>query len=99
MTNKEAEELKFLSTEEVRQIAQQLGTPTFIYNEKAILESLEYMKNLPNEYGLTVRYSMKGQANSYILKLINSCSVSFDASSRWEAQRAIMAGVDPKKSY
>jgi diaminopimelate decarboxylase len=32
------------------------------------------------------------------LKLINSCSVSFDASSRWEAQRAIMAGVDSKKS-
>lgn len=91
------EELKFLQPEEVRFIAETFGTPVYVYHEASIKNNSEYMKSLPNAYGLTVRYSVKALGNKSILRLINSIGLEFDTSSEWEALRVINAGISPSK--
>lgn len=93
----EIERLKFLSATEVRDIANTFGTPTYVYDKERISANAKFMLSLPNAYGVTVRYSIKALANRYILKFIDSLGLHFDASSQWEAQRALLAGITPTK--
>jgi diaminopimelate decarboxylase len=91
------ERLKFLSPDEVRKVSDEFGTPCFVYDEATILRSSQTMVSLPNAFGLTVRYSLKACPSQAIIRLMDRQGFSFDASSIWEARRAVMAGVDPAK--
>ncbi|WP_428262650.1 diaminopimelate decarboxylase [Haliangium sp.] len=93
----EIEKLKFLAPEEVREIADRFGTPVFVYDERTLEDNAKYMLGLPNAFGLTVRYSIKANPNRAILRLIDRMGLHFDASSEWEARRALAAGVQPSK--
>jgi diaminopimelate decarboxylase len=93
----EVEPLKFLTAEDVRTVAEQFGTPTFVYDEATIKSAARTMASLPNAYGLTVRYSLKASPSQAIIRLFDREGFSFDASSVWEALRAVRAGVDPAK--
>lgn len=91
------ENIDFLSKKEAFEIKERFGTPCFVYSEKLLkkyaLETLAF----PNLHGLTVRYAMKASSNRNILKLFDSLGMQFDASSRYEVERAILAGVKPEK--
>jgi diaminopimelate decarboxylase len=97
MSNTAVEQLKFLSEDDVRTVAEQFGTPVFVYDEATIEQSSRTMSTLPNAHGLTVRYSLKACPSQAIIRLFARQGFSFDASSVWEARRAVIAGVDPSK--
>ncbi len=96
-TAPKAEELRFLSPDEVHAIADAYGTPTFVYDEASMQESARVMLGLPSAFGLDVRYSLKACPTGEIVKIFDRLGLIFDASSTWEAIRAIRAGVDPEK--
>jgi len=95
--NTNVESLRFLTPEQVRTIRQQFGTPVFVYDEVSLERQAKTMLNFPNAFGLTVYYSLKGGASGAIIRLFDRLGLSFDASSIWEAMRAMAVGVAPPK--
>ena len=91
------ESLRFLTPEQVRTVREQFGTPTFVYDELSLERQAKTMLSFPNAFGLTVYYSLKGGANGAIIKLFDRLGLHFDASSIWEALRAMAVGVTPSK--
>ena len=91
------ESLRFLTPEQVRFIARQFGTPVYVYDERSLETQAKSMLAFPNEFGLTVRYSMKAGASGAILRIFDRLGLHFDASSMWEAMRALKVGVAPEK--
>ena len=87
------EQLKFLTEEEVRRVAADVGTPAFVYDEETIERTASEMTGLPNAFGLTVRYSLKACPSRAIVRLFDRLGLAFDASSVWEVRRAVRAGV------
>src|ERR1044072_1184114 len=91
------ESLRFLTPEQVRTIREQFGTPVFVYDELSLERQAKTMLSFPNAFGLTVYYSLKGGASGAIIKLFDRLGLHFDASSIYEAIRAIAVGVAPAK--
>tara|TARA_B110000037_G_scaffold143954_1_gene162717 strand:- start:3539 stop:4831 length:1293 start_codon:yes stop_codon:yes gene_type:complete len=82
-----------LSYEEAEQISHRMGTPTYLYDEGILKGAAEQFLEMPNAYGLTVRYAMKASPNASILRLFESMGLSFDASTGHEVERLLHAGV------
>ena len=75
------------------QAAECFGTPVYVYDERLIVEKCRNCLEMPNAYGLTVRYAMKANSNRTLLKLITGAGLLLDASSLNEVLRAHLAGV------
>ena len=73
--------------------ADEFGTPVYVYDESHILTRCRECLDMPNAYGLTVRYAMKANSNRTLLKLIGGAGLCFDASSLNEVIRAGLAGI------
>ncbi|MDR2570340.1 MAG: diaminopimelate decarboxylase [Oscillospiraceae bacterium] len=73
--------------------AEEFGTPLYIYDEALILERCRECMEMPESYGLIVRYAMKANSNRTILKLITDAGLHLDASSLNEVVRANLAGI------
>jgi diaminopimelate decarboxylase len=96
-SNGNIESLRFLTPEQVRTIREQFGTPVFVYDELSLERQAKAMADFPNAFGLTVYYSLKGGANGAIIRIFDRLGLHFDASSIYEALRAMAAGVAPAK--
>merc|ERR1719247_1084704 len=77
------------------EIQRTVGTPCFAYSEELLVKHAKQCLSFPNNYGLTVRYAMKSASNRRILQTLDSLGVHIDASSGYEVERAIEAGIDP----
>ena len=88
---------QFLDILKAKAIADNFGTPVYVYDEKRLKQSAEAVLNFPNAYGLTARYAMKASPNKAILKLFHELGLHIDASSGHEVHRAIHAGIEPEK--
>ena len=73
--------------------AERFGTPVYVYDESLILKKCRACLDMPNAYGLTVRYAMKANSNRTLLKLITGAGLHLDASSLNEVLRAHLAGI------
>lgn len=91
------EQLKFLSPMQVKNIAEIFGTPCYVYSQKEIESRAEEALAFPNAFGLTVRYAMKANSNSNILKILKKKGIYIDASSEYEVERAMHAGYKPEE--
>ncbi|MDV6235989.1 diaminopimelate decarboxylase [Leptospira ellisii] len=91
------EKLKFLTETQVRSIAKQFGTPVFVYSREGIEKSCDTALSFPNAFGLTVRYAMKANPNRTVLEIMKRKGIHIDASSEYEAQRAIHYGFKPEQ--
>jgi diaminopimelate decarboxylase len=85
----------WLSAAQAKEIAQTVGTPCFAYSEELLIKYAKDCLSFPNSFGLTVRYAMKAASNRRILQTLDSLGVHIDASSGYEVERAIEAGIDP----
>ena len=74
-------------------IAKQFETPCFVYDATTFKKAAQQMLSFPNPFGLTVRFAMKASPTKAILKLLHKEGLHFDASSAYEAERAIAAGI------
>ena len=68
-----------------------------MYDETTLQQNADDCLAFPNPYGLTVRYAMKANSNAIVLRLFERSGLHIDAASGYEAERAMMAGIDPEK--
>lgn len=87
------ETLRFITPEVARALREDFGTPLYVYGLATLRQAAEAALAFPNAYGLTVRYAMKAAPNAALLKFFNSLGLHIDASSGYEAWRAIRAGI------
>jgi len=73
------------------------GSPLFVYSEKMLELNCEEAKNMPDAYGLTVRYAMKANSNKTILDYFDKKGLHIDSSSGLEVERALAYGINPRK--
>lgn len=74
---------------DVAHLAEEFGTPTYIYDAAKIVERIEDLRPFD-----TVRFAQKACSNIAILDLVRRHGVVVDAVSAGEIQRAISAGYD-----
>lgn len=82
-----------VTKQQVREIAREFGTPVYAYSQRIFEDQAEKARAFPNAFGLTVRYAMKANPNQNIVRLFSNKGIDIDASSGYEAQRAIDVGV------
>ena len=84
---------RFLDYTTARTIADDFGTPVYVYDMATLKANAAAVLAFPNAFGLTARYAMKASPNAAILKIFNEAGLQIDASSGHEVRRAIAAGV------
>ena len=87
------ETLKFLTPETAESVRRQFGTPVYVYDERTLKARAREALRFPNAFGLTVRYAMKACPNAAIIRIFDGCGLHIDASSGYECERALRAGV------
>jgi diaminopimelate decarboxylase len=78
-------------------IADQFGTPTYIYSKAALLENFASFADACAGRDALVCYAMKANSNLAILNLLARQGAGFDIVSGGELLRVIAAGGDPGK--
>ena len=89
------EEWSFLSEDQVREVARTFGTPVYVYDQRTLEAHAQELLDFPNAYGLTARYAMKALSSASVVRLFSNAGLHIDASSGFEAERALQAGVPP----
>jgi diaminopimelate decarboxylase len=72
------------------------GTPAYVYSEAVLRRRAAEALAFPVPFGLKVRFAIKACPNAAILRLFASMGICFDASSGFEAERLILAGIAPE---
>lgn len=83
----------FLTGPQALEARDSFGAPVFVYDEATLEAQARACLALPNAHGLTVRYAMKALPTAAILRLFHGLGVMIDASSGYEAERALRAGI------
>ena len=82
-------------------IAQQFGTPAYVYSraalEAALQEFLDVLNAHPSGADSLVCYAVKANSNLAILNLFARMGAGFDIVSGGELQRVLTAGANPQK--
>ena len=89
--------LPFLTDKQLIAIAEEYGTPIFVHDENSYQHYARQALQVPNAYGLTVRYAMKANPHRAILNIFDRMGIQIDASSYYEIKRALAAGIAPSK--
>jgi len=83
----------FVTPETARSVRDQFGTPAYVYSEAVLRRQAGEALAFPAPYGLCVRFAIKACPNAAVLRLLSSMGLSFDASSGFEVERLLMAGI------
>ncbi len=79
------------------QLAQQYGTPLYVYSRSALKNSFAGLTAAMSEVSPLLCYSVKANSNSAVLKTFIELGGGFDVVSGGELFRALHAGADPQK--
>lgn len=86
-----------MTADQVAAIRAEFGTPVYVYDQKTLESNAKQVLAFPNAYGLTARYAMKALPTAAVVRLFADKGLHIDASSGYEADRAIRAGVAPER--
>jgi diaminopimelate decarboxylase len=89
--------MSFLSREQILEIRAEYGTPIYAYDQATLEASAREVLDFPNAFGLTARYAMKALPTAAIIRTLSDAGLHIDASSGFEAERALRAGIAPEK--
>ncbi len=89
--------MNFIDRDLIRKIRTEFGSPVFIYDQNSLEKSAREVLAFPNAFGLTARYAMKALPTGAIVRLLAETGLHIDASSGFEAERALRVGVPPEK--
>ena len=84
-----------ISTEQACRLREAHGTPLYIYDQTTLEALAREVLSFPNAFGLTARFAMKALPSAAVLRLFDRLGLHMDASSGYEAARAIRAGIAP----
>ncbi|GBE52543.1 L-glutamyl-[BtrI acyl-carrier protein] decarboxylase [bacterium BMS3Bbin14] len=80
----------------VSALAEQYGTPLYIYDKRIILQKCQVIRNaLPDN--LKIYYALKANPNHEIIQLMAGLYDGFDVASAGEIERVIQAGIAPDR--
>lgn len=88
----EANPRSFLDAATAVAVAESFGAPVYVYDSATLLVNARAALSFPNAFGLTARYAMKAAPNAAILQLFRGAGLQIDASSGYEARRAMASG-------
>ncbi|MCC6287195.1 MAG: diaminopimelate decarboxylase [Chitinophagaceae bacterium] len=86
-----------LSHQQLIDIAEKFGTPTYVYNAERITAQYSRLTSAFSGINATFFYACKALTNINILKHIKSIGCNVDCSSVNEARLALMAGFEPQR--
>jgi diaminopimelate decarboxylase len=89
--------MNFLTHEHIQTLRAEFGTPVYVYDQKQLETAAREVLAFPNAYGLTARYAMKALPTAAIVQILSGRGLHIDASSGFEAERAMLAGVPPER--
>ena len=81
----------------VAEIAERIGTPTYIYSKRALLDAFHEFDSAFAGIDHLVCYSMKANSNLNVCKIFYTAGSGVDCNSGGEFFRALKAGVDPHR--
>ncbi len=82
---------------DVDAIAQQVGTPVYIYSKSTVLDHFNKIRSAYAELDTMICYSVKACGNLNLLKVLADAGSGFDIVSGGELYRVMQAGGDPSK--
>jgi diaminopimelate decarboxylase len=86
-----------LSNQQLIAIAQQFGTPTYVYHAEKIAEQYETLTTAFAGQDVKIFYACKALTNINILKHVKNIGANIDCSSINEAKLALHAGFKPQQ--
>ncbi|HIG01036.1 MAG TPA: hypothetical protein EYQ66_06990, partial [Myxococcales bacterium] len=89
--------MDFLTHTQIQTLRREYGTPVYVYDQALLERAAREVLAFPNVYGLTARYAMKALPTAAIVRILTGTGLHIDASSGFEAERALLAGVAPEK--
>lgn len=78
-------------------IAEQFGTPTYIYSKNAILQAYQAYDKAFGAVEHQICYAVKANSNLAVLQLLAQAGAGFDLVTGGELARVLKAGGDPSK--
>lgn len=87
----------FAENVEIAQIAEQVGTPFYLYSSASMKHQFEQLKNAFGSLDLLICYAVKANTNQAVIKTLAALGAGADVVSEGEMRRALMAGISPKK--
>ena len=91
------DQLAFLTEQKIREIGRRFGTPVFVYDQATLEARARDVLDFPHAFGLTARYAMKALPTAAVVRILNGAGLHIDASSGYEVERAMRAGVPPEQ--
>jgi len=91
------DELLYVDSMPVHAIAEQFGTPCYIYSQDTIVQNWTSFDSALSYCDHMVCYSVKANPNLAILNLLANLGSGFDIVSVGELERVLAAGGDPQK--
>ena len=82
----------------VERIAEQVGTPVYIYSKATFKDHLQKIQQSYSQLDTTICYSVKACGNVNILRFMAEAGSGFDIVSGGELYRVLQAGGDPSQT-
>lgn len=89
--------MQFLNPSLVERVRERFGTPVFVYDQRTLEEAADRVVTFPAPCRLVGRYAMKALPNAAVLRILDAKGLHIDASSEFEAVRALQAGIAPDR--
>jgi diaminopimelate decarboxylase len=89
--------MRFLNKSQIELIRERFGTPVFVYDQRQLEASADRVLAFPTACRLVGRFAMKALPNAAVLRILDEKGLHIDASSGFEAERALRAGIDPAR--
>ncbi len=93
------EQADFFKGNDPEKIAEEFGTPLYVYNEDIIRDRMRRVANVITKYPYRANYSCKTNTNLEILKIALSVGVNADAMSEGEMRMLLKAGFPPERIF
>jgi diaminopimelate decarboxylase len=87
----------FIENLPLTEIAQQFGTPCYVYSEAALTSAFETYREAFKAQDPLICYAVKANSNLSVLRHFARLGAGFDLVSGGELARVLAAGADPKK--
>ncbi len=85
--------MRFLSETQIERIREQFGTPVYVYDQRMLEAAADRVAGFPAPCPVLGRFAMKALPNAAILRIFDARGLHIDASSGFEAERALLAGI------
>lgn len=86
-----------MTPEMLTEIAQTIGTPTYVYDANVTIEQYKKLHNAFSPLNVKLHYALKALNNVNILRLLKREGAGLDAVSIQEIHLGLRAGFDPEK--